>query len=228
MCQEDAYLLELVRYIHLNPLRAGLVSDFDQLDSYPFSGHGTIMGKIEHIWQNSKEVLHYFGKRVSSARRKYKEFVAQGVAEGRRGDLTGGGLIRSAGGWMAVKKLQESKTHMKSDERILGDGDFVSDILSKAEESFERRYALKACGVDIHYIAKRVASLLDIPEAIVWREGKFKELVEARSLLCFWSVRELGVSMTSLARRLNISTVAVSKSVARGAEIAKRKGFEVL
>jgi len=60
----------------------------------------------------------------------------------------------------------------------------------------------------------------------VWREGKFKELVEARSLLCFWSVRELGVSMTFLARRLNISTVAVSKSVARGADIAKRNGFE--
>ena len=127
---------------------------------------------------------------------------------------------------MAVKKLQESKTHMKNDERILGDGDFVSDLLSKAkaEESLERRYALKASGVDIHYIAKRVATLLDIPEATVWREGKFKELVEARSLLCFWSVRELGVSMTSLARRLNISTVAVSKSVARGAEIAKRRG----
>ena len=228
MCQEDAYLLELVRYIHLNPLRAGLVFDFDQLDSYPYSGHGTIMGTIEHTWQNSDEVLLFFGKRVSSARRKYKEFVAQGVAEGRRGDLTGGGLIRSAGGWVAVKELQESTTHMKSDERILGDGDFVSDILSKAEESLERRYALKAGGVDIDCIARRVASLLDIPEATVWREGKFKELVEARSLLCFWSVRELGVSMTSLARRLNISTVAVSKSVARGAEIAKRNGFEVL
>jgi putative transposase len=228
LCQEDVYLLELVRYIHLNPLRAGLVSDFDQLDRYPYSGHGTIMGTIERTWQNSNEVLLFFGKRVSSARRKYKEFVAQGVEEGRRGDLTGGGLIRSAGGWVAVKELQESKTHMKSDERILGDGDFVSDILSKAEESLEKRYALKAGGVDIHYIAKRVATLLDIPEAAVWREGKFKELVEARSLLCFWSVRELGVSMTSLARRLNISTVAVSKSVARGAEIAKRKGFEVL
>ena len=228
VCQEDAYLLELVRYIHLNPLRAGLVSDLDQLDNFLYSGHGTIMGIIERTWQNSNEVLRYFGKRVSSARRKYQEFVAQGIAGGRRGDLTGGGLIRSAGGWMAVKDLQESKTHMKSDERILGNGDFVSDILSKAEESLEKRYALKAGGVDIDYIAKRVAALLDIPEAAVWREGKFKELVEARSLLCFWSVRELRISMTCLARRLNISTVAVSKSVARGAEIAKRKGFEVL
>jgi putative transposase len=56
---------------------------------------------------------------------------------------------------------------MKSDERILGDGDFVSDILSKAEESLERRYALKAGGVNMNYIAKRVATLLNIPEAAV-------------------------------------------------------------
>src|SRR5690606_10860929 len=40
LCQEDAYFLELVRYIHLNPLRAGLVQDLDALNRYPFSGHG--------------------------------------------------------------------------------------------------------------------------------------------------------------------------------------------
>ncbi len=228
LCQEDSYFLELVRYIHLNPLRAKLVADLDQLDQYSFSGHGVVMGKHERPWQNSEEVLRYFGKGAGSARRDYREFVAKGVDEGRRDDLTGGGLIRSAGGWAAVKELQESKIHMKSDERILGDGDFVSEILSRTEESLERRYALKAGGVDINFIAKRVAALLDISENDVWREGKFKDLVRARSLLCFWAVRELGVSMASMARRLNISTVAVSKSVVRGADIAKKDGLELV
>ncbi len=227
LCQEDSYLLELVRYIHLNPVRAMLVTDLYQLDAYPFCGHAVIMGKHAFPWQNSKEILGYFGKRVSYARRHYKEFIAKGINGGRRDDLIGGGLIRSAGGWAAVKELQESKIHMKSDERILGDGNFVSEMLSKAEESLERRYALKANGVDIDFIAKRVATLLEIPEDDVWREGKFKNLVQARSLLCFWAVRELGVSMASMARRLNISNVAVSKSVARGFEIAKRNGFEL-
>ncbi len=103
---------------------------------------------------------------------------------------------------------------MKSDERILGDGEFVADLLSKTKESFERRYMLKADGVDMKFIAERVAALLAMPVEDVWREGKFKHLVKARRLLCFWAVRELGVSMASMARRLNISTVAVSKSVA--------------
>ncbi|MBN1665077.1 MAG: transposase, partial [Deltaproteobacteria bacterium] len=46
LCQEDTYLIELVRYIHLNPLRAGLVHDMDELDDYPYSGHTVLMNKI--------------------------------------------------------------------------------------------------------------------------------------------------------------------------------------
>jgi hypothetical protein len=51
--------------------------------------------------------------------------VAKGISEGRRDDLTGGGLIRSHGGWAAVKQMRRAKMFEKSDERILGDGDFV-------------------------------------------------------------------------------------------------------
>jgi hypothetical protein len=59
LCQEDAYFLELVRYIHLNPLRAGLVQDIGQLDRYPFSGHSVIMGKHQQPWQKSTEVWRF-------------------------------------------------------------------------------------------------------------------------------------------------------------------------
>ncbi len=45
LCQEDTYLRQLVRYIHLNPLWVGLVKDLKGLDTYPFSGHSVLMGK---------------------------------------------------------------------------------------------------------------------------------------------------------------------------------------
>jgi len=61
----------------------------------------------------------------------------------------------------------------------------------------------------------------------VWREGKYEDLFRARSLLCFWVVRELGISMGFMARRLNISAVAVRKSVARGSDIAGKEGLEL-
>lgn len=228
LCQEDAYFLELIRYIHLNPLRAGLVTDLDHLGKYPFGGHSVIMGKHMQTWQDGKAVLAYFGTRLSSARCKYKNYISKGVEQGKRTDLVGGGLIRSAGGWGAVKDMRKSNIHLKNDERILGDSDFVSQILSKANEKLEQKYALRSKGVDFDYLSAKVADLLDMPNEDILSEGKYKCLVTARSLLCYWAVRELGMSMASLAKKFNISTVAVSKSVKRGAEIAKREGYELM
>ena len=62
----------------------------------------------------------------------------------------------------------------------------------------------------------------------VWQPGKFRAQVQARSLLCYWAVRELGESMTAIAGRLGISTPAVSKAVARGAVIAEQKGYKIV
>ena len=53
ICEEDPYFMELVRYIHLNPLRARLIKDFDLLRKYPYSGHSTLMGKVKKDWQDA-------------------------------------------------------------------------------------------------------------------------------------------------------------------------------
>ena len=124
--------------------------------------------------------------------------------------------------------MRKAKIHVKSDERILGDSDFVQQTLSQRNEAFERRYALRARGVDLDQVAARVAQVLDMPVVEIWQPGKHQQLVRARSLTCFWAVRQLGLSMTSMARRLNISNAAVSKSVERGAQIAAKEGYELL
>ena len=228
LCQEETYFLELVRYIHLNPLRARLVKDLDALDKFAFSGHGVVMAKHQQSWQDCDQVLARFDKRIKAARIKYATFVADGVGQGKRTDLTGGGLIRSTGGWAAVKAMRKAHIHVKSDERILGDGEFVTQILSQANEALEKKYALKASGMDLQRLSERVAGLCDMPVEEIWKEGRYRRLVGARSLLCFWAVRELGISMTSLAHKLNISTMAVSKSVARGAELAEKEGYKLI
>ncbi|MEJ2168008.1 MAG: transposase, partial [Desulfobacterales bacterium] len=94
---------ELVRYIHLNPLRAKLVKSLAQLDRYRWCGHGVLMGKVENEWQDRDYVLKWFGKTGSEAKREYRSYVKKGIDQGRRPDLVGGGLIRSQGGWSAVK-----------------------------------------------------------------------------------------------------------------------------
>jgi len=228
LCQQEPYFLELVRYIHLNPLRAALVDNLAQLDKYRFCGHGVIMGKHTQPWQNCDTVLLRFSDKKGPARYRYKAFVAKGIDQGRREDLIGGGLIRSAGGWAAVKALRKAKIHQKSDERILGDGEFVGRILAKSKESFERQYILKAQGVDVDYIVERVAGILNMPVAEIRQPGRYKKLVMARSLICYWAVRELGESMADMARQFNISAVAAGKAVKRGAMIAKKEGFKLV
>jgi len=63
-------LLELVRYIHLNPLRARIVADVKELDTYSYCGHSTVIGKKIRQWQELEYVLSYFGKRIGEARKK--------------------------------------------------------------------------------------------------------------------------------------------------------------
>ncbi len=107
----------------------------------------------------------------------------------------------------------------------MGDGDFVEKILDAANEAMEKKYSLEAKGFDLKKVASRVSDVLNIEYDEVWAEGKRRHIVEARSLLCFWAVRKLGVSMTSLSRKLNISTPAVSQSVIRGEKLAKRNKY---
>ena len=107
LCQEETYLLELVRYIHLNPLRAGLVTDYKALETYAYTGHGIIMGKYRGDWQDTAYILELFGKKSAMARRRYETFVKKGIAEGRKPELVGGGLVRSLGGWTRVKELRD-------------------------------------------------------------------------------------------------------------------------
>jgi REP element-mobilizing transposase RayT len=228
LCQQDNYLLELVRYIHLNPLRAKQVSELKKLERYPYCGHSVLLGHHRNDWQSMDETLKLFGKNVSLARRRYREFIKKGVNQGRRPELVGGGLIRSIGGWQAFRALDKAEAHLKSDERILGDSDFVEEVLKKAQEKRERQYQLEADGFTIDQVAQRVASILGVKCEQVWEKGKYPQTVKARSLLCYWAVRELGISATELARRIGISQPAISQSVKRGEIIARTNGFELM
>lgn len=227
LCQEDSYLLELTRYVHLNPLRAKLVSDIKELNNHPYSGHSVLMGRVTAEWQNTKYILGLFGDKVSVARRRYLEFVKKGIAAGKRQDLTGGGLVRSVGGWSALKLLRKSGAFQKGDERILGDGEFVEKVLFQAGEAFERKYRLKAKGVDVGRIAERVTDIMGMAPEAVWASGKQPKIVQARSLLCYWATSELGISQAWLSRKLGLSQPAVSLSVSRGRRIALENHYEI-
>jgi len=227
LCEEETYLLGLTRYIHLNPLRAKLVDDLKALDAFPYCGHGVVMGKVKNDWQNTAEVLRRFGDNTAAARKQYRHFVKKGIAEGRRPDLTGGGLVRSHGGWTGIKAMKKEGVRAKGDERILGQTEFVLDTLRQRDEWLERKHQVRTQGYDVDTIAQRVADLLAISSEDFLSPGKQRQTVKARSLLCFWAARDCGITMSALSLRLGICPAAVSQSVARGQKVAADNGYRL-
>jgi REP element-mobilizing transposase RayT len=216
LCQEDNYLLELVRYIHLNPLRAKLVSEYGRLAGYPYCGHGSVMGRRKIEWQDTEYVLRLFEGEASTARSEYSRFVRSGIEQGSRPDLTGGGLLRSHGGWTGVKALRGTGNYQKGDERILGDGTFVSEVLEKAEEKFKEAYRLRSRGYNLETLIKRVAEITRVtPDEILdfLRDAK---RTKARSILCYWATEKLGTPQSQLAQMLKRTQSAITYAVRRG------------
>lgn len=216
LCQEDIYLKELVRYIHLNPLRAGMVPDYKSLGRYSYSGHGVILGYFKNDWQDTEYVTNLFGSDTRSGKRGYSEFVRKASDQGKRPELVGGGLLRSHGGWKGVKALRRSGDYQKGDERILGDGDFVMSVLSQANESMERRYRLKSEGYELKDMIERVAEVTGIKSDEIISSGRRRKASGARDLLCYWATEYLNVKQQELAGLLNITQAAVSMSAGRG------------
>jgi REP element-mobilizing transposase RayT len=229
ICQEDAYLKELVRYIHLNPIRAKIVSSFSELNRYPYCGHGVVLGKHNNPWQDTNYVLSYFGKTVKKARDNYLSFIEEGIGQGRRPELTGGGLVRSLGGWKKVKEIKvNGQDRIKGDQRILGESDFVQELLNRAENKFDRFYELKKKGYNLERVEKKVCEIFKISRKELISKSRIKARAEARGLYCYWAARELGYSLTELARLLNITAPGVVYAVRRGERISEASGFSLI
>ena len=143
LCEEETYLLELVRYIHLNPLRASAVASLEELDRYPWSGHGALVGKEKNDWQERGYVLKQFHRNEREAIRVYRRFMEEAKDQGRRVELVGGGLVRSMGGWSQVLSLRSRGEIGEHDSRILGGGDFVAEILKEADQRVTRYLPMK-------------------------------------------------------------------------------------
>jgi hypothetical protein len=211
ICEEDPYLLELVRYIHLNPLRVGAVKDMSALKSYPWSGHGVLMGSRTLPGQNLDEVLGYFGERMSTARKNYQSFVEEGISQGQREELRGGGLRR-------VLKIADNQQLMMYDDRILGSGEFVEQLRQEKElsEKLANRLPLAA-------LIELVAKILGTAPQKLRERGRKTAVADAKGIICYVGVRRLGYSGEQVAKALGITRSGVCRGASRGAESFARE-----
>jgi len=223
LCDAGSYFLELVRYIHLNPIKAKMLKGISELDTYPWTGHAAIMRKNLNDWQNIDEVLGHYSVQKATARRQYR---ADGINQ-KIDDMSGGGLIRSYGGWQEITKMRKNHEARIGDERILGDSDFVQQVITNDEIKLEQALLLKHNGWDIDKLVRYVCDYFDIPQAQIPTKGRSNSVSHAKALICYWGNSQLGITSTKLGARLNVSQSSVSRAVKRGREYCEEKGVEL-
>ena len=210
VCDEEPYFMELVRYIHLNPLRGKVVKSLTALDAYPWCGHSAILGRRERKWQDVAYVLKWFGSKD-----KYRDFVKKGIAQGQRPELVGGGLIRSQGGWSAVRSMRGNGEEERGDERILGGGGFVDRLLAEAEEKIKRQLSSRE-------MAKRARGIIEercvrekVSKEALKSGSRRGQVTRTRAQLAEILVGEIGLSMAECARQLGVTTSAIAQVLNR-------------
>jgi len=260
VCEEDPYLLELIRYIHLNPLRAGMVKDLKELDKYPWTGHSAILSRRKNslipvlekevtsadkriafsqfcpetekatinpenpvdpvknkpLAKKTIEDVLLHGDKLREARRRYRQFVKEGVDQGSRPELQGGGLVRSAGGDKRALLGRKKEERELGDARILGSGDFVAQALKEVDELHER--SIKH-SISLAELIEKVTHDIGIDIKELLSSKRKQEISNARAIISYLSAIELGYSGVKIAAALKLSEKSVSRCIDRGKRI---------
>ena len=220
--EEEPYLLELTRYIHLNPLRAGVVHDLAALERYPWGGHSAVLGRVPRPWQAVDEILGQFAETRREALRRSRAFVAAGVAQGRRPDLVGGGLRRSAGGWEALAALPRGRERWAFDERVLGSGAFVERVLREAAPP---PAGPGAAARDFPILVAQLAAAYGVHPDEIRGGSRRRPVSRARAAIAAVAVTRLGLPAARVASLLGVGSVAIIQGIARGLQELRGHGL---
>ncbi|OGS21573.1 MAG: hypothetical protein A3J83_07250, partial [Elusimicrobia bacterium RIFOXYA2_FULL_40_6] len=182
ICDEEEYFLELIRYIHLNPVRSKIVNDMKELEKYDWTGYSALMRKREQKWQEVGEVLRRFGSRISEARLKFSQFVGEGVKMGKQHKFSGGGLLRSIGGMAGIIENRKSGIMEQHDDRILGSGEFVGAIINSIEQKDKLSAKMKK-EYDLEKLIENTAKYFSLTKEQIKGQSRIRIISKARSVL---------------------------------------------
>jgi hypothetical protein len=202
-------MLELVRYIHLNAIRAGLVKEMEGLDRYRWSGHSVLMGRERRPWQAREEILSYFGATEGVTKRRYRQFVFEGIGLGKRGELSTWRESRDGG-----RGGKEGSG--RGEFRILGGDSFVEEVLSGAERVARERVRLRRKYVDVEGLLDFIGKEMGITREEILGGGRRREISQARSVFCYVCLRRVGLTGRQLSEALRMSPGGIHSASVRG------------
>jgi REP element-mobilizing transposase RayT len=215
LVEADNYLLELVRYVHLNPVRAGLVETLDALDHYPWTGHQALLSVSPPRWQAVDPVLALFGSQAGVARAAYRSFLAEGLRVPAPIDLSGSGLRLWLGRWLHLPNVRSGREVWGRDERLLGSPPFVEQVCRRALTPTSATCV--ASPEQLHELLASVAAAHGVPVGLIASRSLQPAAVAARAAFCRKAVDLLGCTLTTAAQSLGISRTSVARALLRPA-----------
>jgi putative transposase len=216
LVDEDAHLLELIRYVHLNPVRAGVVAGPDDSD---WSSHRILAGLSRAPnWFDPNLVWHQFAENRSEAIAAYRSFVAEGIGEERSPVLSGDAWLDAA-----LETVRTSRTELRVSDPILGSEDFVSDVLARLKDGsaslrLRTREARRRWRPPLDSIIDLICEELDVSRVAFDEHPKRRASAHARQVLARIWVQEYKSTQTELARLLKVAPVLVSRWYAKSSE----------
>jgi hypothetical protein len=206
--QDQGYIEEMVRYVHLNPVRAGICKSIDLLDRYPWCGHSAIMGYVERKFQDTRSILQRFGAADNDARRKYRQFIAEGMADTL--NETQQSIRKNMhGGWSRNEPARW----------VIGDPEFVRAAFENDRANRLGVSKNVRTGITLDTIAQRCSRTMGIALKMLFKKSRNSPSSDARKLFAYLS-KQKGLSIAEIARYLSVDGSAVCRMAAKGEGIA--------
>ncbi len=200
LVEQEAQLLALVRYVHLNPLRAGLVDSLEALGGHRWTGHATLLGRGEASFQDAQAILERFGRTRAEARRRLLEWMQAEIdpevdaperALAPEAEWCGAPGARREGAAPTERSPQPGRAR------------------ARTAPSVEPERNLPA-------LIARVCAERDVPEGELLGGARTRVVADARAEIVYRACVELGLPGVAVARALGLSKAGVSQARARG------------
>jgi putative transposase len=220
VCQEDPYFKQLLRYIVLNPVRAGIVKSPDELAEYPWTSHSVIMGRRTFDGLEADTVLDRFGETRDVAREAYMRFIFDGWNQGYQPRFEGALLPCISSTRVDSSEASTADSAAIADNRLLGDEQFIQSILSQSASDEKRREQwVEKCSKE--RLLQLVSRWAKLPSEVILSSARRYDVSRARSILTHLAIDEFGQQGTDVAQWIGLSKSGISRLRLRGESLAK-------
>lgn len=197
LCQDSHHVSDLIRYIHLNPLRANIISAYDKLTDWKWSSHNLLIGSPNAIgadFVDRKATLNRFSQNENDALTLYNQHLQEGIDSPNK----------RTSGWLPKTEQTELASAHKGWISIIGDPEFVRKAMENHAIGLYRLHRKGDYPHVLKKIASEACSLFNLTLEDLKRRGRKNARSWARAYFCYKAHIEELLPLTAIANFLTI------------------------